>query len=114
LIGRRTDLDAWRDIARSGRKRVIVDVEIFAAAWRAEIAEVPEFTERTIHIVAGLLLPIWKRLPEESTRVYPTGERKVATYGVVQPIARELGFAASALCTNASAIRSKARAAASP
>jgi len=31
---------------------------------------VPEFTESTIHIVAGLLLPIWKRLPNESTRVY--------------------------------------------
>jgi len=42
----------------------------FAAAWQAELAEVPEFTESTIHIVAGLLLPIWKRLPNESARVY--------------------------------------------
>ena len=46
---------------------------------RAEVAEVPEFTDSTIHIVAGLLLPIWKRLPNESTRVYrlqtDTGER---------------------------------------
>lgn len=49
---------------------VETDRERFAAAWRAELAEVPEFTERTIHIVAGLLLPIWKRLPKESTRVY--------------------------------------------
>src|SRR3546814_7252860 len=34
-----------------------------------------------IHIVSGLLLPIWKRLPNESTRVYrlqtDTGERIV-------------------------------------
>ena len=30
----------------------------------------PEFAESTIHVVAGLLLPIWKRLPNESTRVY--------------------------------------------
>ena len=30
----------------------------------------PEFTDSTIHVVAGLLLPIWKRLPNESTRVY--------------------------------------------
>ncbi len=30
----------------------------------------PEFTDSTFHIVAGLLLPIWKRLPNESTRVY--------------------------------------------
>ena len=42
----------------------------FAAAWQAELAEVPEFTDSTIHMVAGLLLPIWKRLPNESTRVY--------------------------------------------
>ena len=30
----------------------------------------PAFSDSTIHIVAGLLLPIWKRLPNESTRVY--------------------------------------------
>lgn len=46
------------------------DRERFAALWQAELAEVPEITESTIHIVAGLLLPIWKRLPNESTRVY--------------------------------------------
>jgi hypothetical protein len=42
----------------------------FGAAWQAELHDVPEFTESTIHIVAGLLLPIWKRLPNESTRVF--------------------------------------------
>ena len=46
------------------------DREAFAAAWRREIADVPEYTESTLHIVCGLLLPIWKRLPNESTRVY--------------------------------------------
>jgi len=46
------------------------DREAFAAAWESEIAEVPPFTDSTIHIVAGLLLPIWKRLPNESSRVY--------------------------------------------
>ena len=46
------------------------DRERFAAVWQAELAEVPTFTDSTIHIVAGLLLPIWKRLPNESTRVY--------------------------------------------
>ena len=55
------------------------DRERFSAAWLAELAEVPEFAESTIHVVAGLLLPIWKRLPNESTRVYrlqtDTGER---------------------------------------
>jgi hypothetical protein len=46
------------------------DRERFAAAWQAELAEVPEITDSTIHMAAGLLLPIWKRLPNESTRVY--------------------------------------------
>ncbi|MBR1023997.1 strawberry notch family protein [Bradyrhizobium viridifuturi] len=44
--------------------------ESFAAAWNSEVVDVPEFAENTLHIVAGLLLPIWKRLPNESTRVY--------------------------------------------
>ncbi|HET6608951.1 MAG TPA: strawberry notch family protein [Rhodopila sp.] len=44
--------------------------EPFAVAWTAELATVPEFSDSTIHIAAGLLLPIWKRLPNESTRVY--------------------------------------------
>ena len=56
-----------------------VDRDTFARAWEAEVAEVPEFTDSEIHIVAGLLLPIWKRLPNELTRVYrlqtDTGER---------------------------------------
>ena len=42
----------------------------FTAAWNAEAAEVPEYADSTIHVVSGLLLPIWKRLPNESTRVY--------------------------------------------
>ncbi len=46
------------------------DRERFATAWQTELGEVPEFTDSTIHVVAGLLLPIWKRLPNESTRVY--------------------------------------------
>ena len=57
------------------------DRETFARAWTAEVAEVPEFTDSEIHIVAGLLLPIWKRLPNESSRVYrlqtDAGERIV-------------------------------------
>jgi hypothetical protein len=47
-----------------------VDERTFSAAWQAEVAQVEEFTESELHIVTGLLLPIWKRLPEESTRVY--------------------------------------------
>ena len=50
----------WREAARN----------VFAAAWNAELAQLPEFSENTLYIVAGLLLPVWKRLPDESTRVY--------------------------------------------
>jgi hypothetical protein len=58
---------------------VEADRDRFAATWLAELAEIPECSESTLHIVAGLLLPIWKRLPKESTRVYrlqtDSGER---------------------------------------
>ena len=46
------------------------DRETFALAWRKEVLATPPFAETTLHIVAGLLLPVWKRLPNESTRVY--------------------------------------------
>ncbi|WEX09176.1 strawberry notch-like NTP hydrolase domain-containing protein [Chelativorans sp. AA-79] len=49
---------------------VEADRDAFAAAWEAEVAEVPEFADSTLHMVTGLLLPIWKRLPNDSTRVY--------------------------------------------
>ena len=46
------------------------DRDSFAAVWSRELSEVREFTDGTLHIVAGLLLPVWKRLPQESSRVY--------------------------------------------
>jgi len=46
------------------------DHAAFTLAWKAELAEVPEFTDSILHMVTGLLLPIWKRLPQESSRVY--------------------------------------------
>ncbi|MGI9375886.1 MAG: strawberry notch-like NTP hydrolase domain-containing protein [Tsuneonella suprasediminis] len=50
----------WREAGR----------DEFERAWEKELAEMPAFTASTMHIVTGLLLPIWKRLPQESTRVY--------------------------------------------
>jgi hypothetical protein len=46
------------------------DRDTFARAWEKELAAVPAFTESDLHIVTGLLLPIWKRLPDDSMRVY--------------------------------------------
>ncbi|CCD93333.1 putative methylase/helicase [Bradyrhizobium sp. ORS 375] len=46
------------------------DREQFKVGWSAEFASIPDFTITTIYLVTGLLLPIWKRLPQESTRVY--------------------------------------------
>ncbi|MGL4975229.1 MAG: strawberry notch-like NTP hydrolase domain-containing protein, partial [Bosea sp. (in: a-proteobacteria)] len=59
----------WREADEAG----------FVAAWTHELHETPEFTDSTIHMVTGLLLPIWTKLPNETTRVYrlqtDTGER---------------------------------------
>jgi hypothetical protein len=46
------------------------DRAAFTTAWKAELAQVPEFTDSILHMVTGLLLPIWKRLPQDSSRVY--------------------------------------------
>jgi hypothetical protein len=57
----------WREASRAE----------FSAAWSKELAELPEFTESTIHMVTGLLLPVWTRLPNETAKVYrlqTTGE----------------------------------------
>jgi hypothetical protein len=42
----------------------------FIRAWETELTAVPEFTDSSLHIVTGLPLPIWKRLPNDSMRVY--------------------------------------------
>ncbi|MBY5474681.1 methylase [Rhizobium leguminosarum bv. viciae] len=45
------------------------DEKVFADAWEAEVAAVPEFSTSTMHIVSGFLLPIWKLLPQDFCRV---------------------------------------------
>jgi hypothetical protein len=65
-IGR--ELMSLEDLARSQWREVGQD--IFAQAWERDIARVPEFEDSTLFVMAGLLLPIWTRLPGESLRVY--------------------------------------------
>ncbi|AMB44355.1 hypothetical protein [Methylobacterium sp. AMS5] len=55
--------------------------------WSTELANLPEFEERTLYVVTGLLLPIWDRLPGIDMRVFrlvtDEGERIVGR--VVDP-----------------------------
>ncbi|MFZ1103466.1 MAG: strawberry notch C-terminal domain-containing protein, partial [Hyphomicrobiaceae bacterium] len=46
------------------------DLPTFLQLWTRELEDVPEFSESRFHVVTGLLLPIWKRLPEKNPRVY--------------------------------------------
>jgi predicted RNA methylase len=75
--------------------------DTFTAAWEAECGEVPEFETTEMHVVAGLLLPIWRRLPGDSTRVYrlqtDAGERIVGRRVPAAWVASALGSQAPAL-----------------
>ncbi len=46
------------------------DEQSFSTAWEAEVASLAEFSISTMHVVSGLLLPIWKLLPQDYCRVY--------------------------------------------
>jgi len=65
------------------------DQETFATAWTSELAEVPEFSTSTFHVVTGLLLPIWKRIPDETCKVY-----RLQTDGGQRVIGRVISAAA--------------------
>ncbi len=46
------------------------DQQTFEHLWSAELVALPEFTESSFHVMSGLLLPYWKRLPLTNPRVY--------------------------------------------
>jgi len=68
------------------------DEQVFSAAWNTEIANLPEFSVSTMHMVSGLLLPIWKLLPQDFCRVYrletDEGERIVGRLVSAEGLAR--------------------------
>ncbi|KAF5881638.1 bifunctional class I SAM-dependent methyltransferase/DEAD/DEAH box helicase [Rhizobium sp. PEPV16] len=45
------------------------DEQAFVLAWNTDVAAVPKFSTSVVHIVSGLLLPIWKLLPQDFCRV---------------------------------------------
>ncbi|ESY78531.1 methylase [Mesorhizobium sp. LNHC220B00] len=74
------------------------DRKLFCDLWQAEVAAVPEFTTSTFHIVTGLLLPIWRRLPDHDCQVYriqtDAGERIIGRHiapTLVATMLRNLG-----------------------
>jgi predicted RNA methylase len=68
----------------------------FRSMWDAEVASIPEYSTSVFHLVTGLLLPIWRRLPEKNARVYrlqtDDGERVIGR--MLTPIEAE------AVCKN--------------
>ena len=74
----------------------IATEEEFAHLWQKELDEIPPTRSSEIHLVTGLLLPVWKHLPRGSSKVYrletDEGERIVGrliqTADVPQPARR--------------------------
>ncbi|MGX5805641.1 strawberry notch-like NTP hydrolase domain-containing protein [Bradyrhizobium sp. Arg314] len=75
------------------------DRKMFCECWQTELSAVPEFNTSTFHIVTGLLLPIWRRLPDDDCRVYriqtDEGERIIGRHiasTLVATMFRNLGL----------------------
>ena len=71
-------------------------------AWDAHVATLPEYRVQEDHLITGLILPIWDRLPKTRTRIYrvPTdaGERllgRVIGTGELTNVLTRLGATAA-------------------
>ncbi|MHC0055525.1 strawberry notch-like NTP hydrolase domain-containing protein [Actibacterium sp. D379-3] len=62
------DIMCVEDFASSHWKEA--DEAQFTEVWNTEVTAIPAFSTSTFHLVTGLLLPIWRRLPESNARVY--------------------------------------------
>ena len=59
---------ALADLEHSFWKQV--EVEAFSTAWQEELASLPETRVNVLHLVTGLLLPVWQKLPQKSCRIF--------------------------------------------
>jgi predicted RNA methylase len=85
-------------------------LEEFSSLWEAECVRVPEFSESSFHIITGLLLPIWDRLPAHDMRVYrfetDDGERvigRLITPEALDRLYQALGAGGPSALSNAEA-----------
>ncbi|WP_375506042.1 strawberry notch C-terminal domain-containing protein [uncultured Nostoc sp.] len=76
-----------------------VSTEAFIAAWSKEVSQLPQFTTDHIHLVTGILLPIWKTLPQQNSRVFrlqtSDGEKvlgRVISAHDIQTVREQLGL----------------------
>ena len=72
-------------------------------AWEDHVATLPEYRIQEDHLITGLILPIWDRLPQKRTRIYrvqtDAGERllgRVIGAGEIGGVLERLGATATA------------------
>ncbi|MDZ8264098.1 MAG: methylase, partial [Nostoc sp. ChiQUE01b] len=76
-----------------------VSADTFVAAWSKEVNALPSFTTDYLHLVTGILLPIWKILPQSSSRVFrlqtSNGQKilgRVVNASDIQTVREQLGL----------------------
>ncbi|WDD36216.1 strawberry notch family protein (plasmid) [Nostoc sp. UHCC 0926] len=79
----------WKEVSTSS----------FVTVWSKEVDELPKFTTDYIHLVTGILLPIWKILPQQNSRVFrlqtSDGEKvlgRVISAENIRSVAEQLGM----------------------
>ncbi|WP_258169533.1 strawberry notch C-terminal domain-containing protein [Nostoc sp. 'Peltigera membranacea cyanobiont' N6] len=86
-----------KDLESSTWKAVCVDT--FVAGWSKEVDTLPKFTTDYLHLVTGILLPIWKILPQQNSRVFrlqtSDGQKilgRVVNASDIQTVREQLGL----------------------
>ncbi|NLB80583.1 MAG: DEAD/DEAH box helicase family protein, partial [Clostridiaceae bacterium] len=47
-----------------------LEVAVAKKLWDEEIANLPEFRKENLHLISGVVLPVWDKLPTENVRIY--------------------------------------------